>query len=124
MKFGNSIRGLALACSAIVLSAVAPAALAEKYDGLTVTFEQPLDSVQKAAIDALATVGVDVKKPEPNYLEGKRRHKVGAFVGSGGEVLSVSLKAVDATHTEAKVRTTKTFVGRAGPESMGSGRCR
>jgi hypothetical protein len=93
---------------------VAPAAFADKYDGVKITFDQPLESVQKAAIDALTTVGVDIKKQEPNYLEGKRHHKVGAFVGSGGEILSVSLTAVDADHTEAKVRTTKTMLGRAG----------
>ena len=64
--------------------------------------------------DALTTVGVDVKKQDPNYVEGKRGHKVGVFVGSGGEILSVALTAVSPDKTEAKVRTTKTFVGRMG----------
>ena len=36
------------------------------------------------------------------------------MVGSGGEVLSVALTSLEAGKTQAKVRTTKTFVGRAG----------
>jgi len=98
----------------ILLVAATPVALADKYDGMTVTFDKPLAAVQKAAVDALTVVGVDVKKQEPNYVEGKRGHKVGVFVGSGGEVLSVALTAVGPDNTEAKVRTTKTFVGRMG----------
>jgi len=98
----------------ILLVAATPVALADKYDGMTVTFDKPLAAVQKAAVDALTVVGVDVKKQEPNYVEGKRGHKVGVFVGSGGEVLSVALTAVGPDKTEAKVRTTKTFVGRMG----------
>jgi hypothetical protein len=98
----------------ILLVAATQVALADKYDGMTVTFAKPLATVQKAAVDALTVVGVDVKKQEPNYVEGKRSHKVGVFVGSGGEVLSVALSAVGPDKTEAKVRTTKTFVGHMG----------
>ena len=36
------------------------------------------------------------------------------MVGSGGEMLSVALTSIDGGKTQAKVRTTKTFVGRAG----------
>ena len=99
---------------AAMLIAAAPAALAEKYDGMTVTFDHPPETVQKAAIDALTVVGVELKKQEPLFLEGKRKNKVGLFVGSGGEVLSVALTALDGGKTQAKIRTTKTFVGRAG----------
>jgi hypothetical protein len=99
---------------AAMLIAAAPAALAEKYDGLTVTFDHPPEAVQKAAIDALTVVGVELKKQEPLLLEGKRKNKMGLFVGSGGEVLSVALTPVDGGKTQAKIRTTKTFVGRAG----------
>ncbi len=104
-------------CAAVLalltLAATAPA-FADSYDGLTVTFDKPVAEVQKAAIDALTVVGVDVKKQEPNYVEGKRGHKVGVFVGSGGEILSVALTAVSPDKTEAKVRTTKTMLGRMG----------
>jgi len=92
----------------------APLALAEKYDGLTVTFDKPIEEVQKAAVDALTVVGVTLSKQEPNLVEGKRKNKVGFMVGSGGEVLSVALTSLEAGKTQAKVRTTKTFVGRAG----------
>ena len=98
----------------ILFVAAAPAAFADKYDGMTVTFDKPIATVQKAAIDALTVVGVDVKKQDPNYVEGKRSRKVGVFVGSGGEVLSVALTAVGSDKTEAKVKTTKTFVGHMG----------
>ena len=94
--------------------AAAPAALAEKYDGVTVTFDKPIVEVQKAAVDALTTVGAPPSKQEPNFVEGKRKNKMGLMVGSGGEMLSVALTSVDAGKTQAKVRTTKTFVGRAG----------
>jgi hypothetical protein len=99
---------------AAMLIAAAPAALAEKYDGMTVTFDHPPEVVQKAAIDALTVVGVEIKKQEPLLVEGKRKNKMGLMVGSGGEVLSVSLTPLDGGKTEAKIRTTKTFVGRAG----------
>jgi hypothetical protein len=99
---------------AAMLIAAMPAAFAEKYDGLTVTFDHPPEAVQKAAIDALTVVGVELKKQEPLFLEGKRRNKMGLMVGSGGEVLSVALTPIDGGKTQAKIRTTKTFVGRAG----------
>ncbi len=105
-------------CSAVLtmllLVAAAPVALADKYDGMTVTFDKAMTEVQKAAVDALTTVGVDVRKQDPNYVEGKRGHKLGVFVGSGGEILSVALTAVSPDKTEAKVRTTKTMLGRLG----------
>ena len=107
--------GRALAAGLALLFVIgAPAALAEKYDGVTVTFDKSLVDVQKAAVDALTTVGAVPSKQEPNFVEGKRKNKVGLMVGSGGEMLSVTLTSVDGGKTQAKVRTTKTFVGRAG----------
>jgi hypothetical protein len=99
---------------ALLFVGAAPLALADKYEGVTVTFEKPLAEVQKAAVDALTTVGAAPSKQEPNFVEGKRKNKMGLMVGSGGEVLSVALTSVAASKTQAKVRTTKTFVGRAG----------
>lgn len=109
-----SRRGWVRALLPVALLVAAGGAAASGYDGLAVTFEKPLEQVQTAAVDALVVVGVEIKKQEPGFVEGKRKNKVGAFVGSGGEVLSVKLTAVDAGKTEVKVRTTKTFVGRAG----------
>jgi hypothetical protein len=102
------------ALPAIVLMFAAATASAEKYDGVVVTFDKPAEEVHKAAVDALTVVGVEIKKDEPLLVEGKRKNKMGAFVGSGGEVLSVTLTSVDAGKTQAKVRTTKTMLGRAG----------
>ena len=52
-------------------------------------YQQPIDKVQKAAVDALAVTGFDIKKREPTYVEGSRPRKVGLFVGSGGETVGV-----------------------------------
>jgi len=98
----------------VLAACLSTAAVAGGYDGVTVTFDKPVEQVQKAAVDALTVIGVNIKKQEPTLVEGKRKNKMGAFVGSGGEVLSVTLAAVDAGKTSAKIRTTKTFVGRAG----------
>jgi hypothetical protein len=107
-------RVMRAALPAIVLMFVAATASAEKYDGVVVTFDKPAEEVHKAAVDALTVVGVEIKKDEALFVEGKRKNKMGAFVGSGGEVLSVALTSVDAGKTQAKVRTTKTMLGRAG----------
>jgi len=111
----RNLWGRALAAGlALLFVVVAPAALAEKYDGVTITFDKPIEDVQKAAVDALTTVGAPPSKQEPNFVEGKRKNKMGMMVGSGGEMLSVALTSVETGKTQAKVRTTKTFVGRAG----------
>jgi hypothetical protein len=115
VEFISRRRALRAALPAIALIlAAGTVAAADKYDGMVVTFDKPVEQVHKAAVDALTVVGVDIKKDEATFVEGKRKNKVGAFVGSGGEVLSVALTAVDGGKTEAKIRTTKTFVGRAG----------
>ncbi len=110
----NWMSRVVAAALALLFVGVAPLALAEKYDGVTVTFDKPIVEVQKAAVDALTTVGAPPSKQEPNFVEGKRKNKMGLMVGSGGEVLSVALTSVDGGKTQAQVRTTKTFVGRAG----------
>jgi hypothetical protein len=114
VEFTSRRRVLRAALPAIVLLLAAGTASAEKYEGMVVTFDKPVEAVHKAAVDALTVVGVEIKKDEATLVEGKRKNKMGAFVGSGGEVLSVALTAVDGGKTEAKIRTTKTFVGRAG----------
>jgi len=109
--FGHARRATLFA---ILAAAISSTTFAGGYDGVTVAFDKPAEQVQKAAVDALTVVGVEIKKQEPLLVEGKRKNKMGAFVGSGGEILSVTLTAVDGGNTSAKIRTTKTFVGRAG----------
>ena len=111
--FSRRVLRAALPAIALMLAA-GTAASGEKYDGMKVTFDKPAADVHKAAVDALTVVGVEIKKDEANLVEGKRKNKMGAFVGSGGEVLSVALTSVDGSKTEAKIRTTKTMLGRAG----------
>jgi predicted metalloprotease with PDZ domain len=102
-----------LAAALLLVVAAAPANAA-KYEGLTATIDKPIAAVQQAANNALAVVGVELKTTEATFLEGVRKRKVGAFVGSGGEVISVTLVDKGGTQTEVTIRTKKTFVGRAG----------
>ena len=79
-------------------------------------FSMPLAKVHKASVDALVVLGCEIKKDLPNYVEGKRTRKVGAFVGSGGETLRVWLTE-SGGKTSIKVSTDKTFVGGAGQKN-------
>jgi hypothetical protein len=79
-------------------------------------FEQPIAKVQEQTVNALVTLGCEIKKQLPNYVEGKRVRKVGVFVGSGGETIRVWLAEQDGK-TSIKVTTDKTFVGGAGQKN-------
>jgi len=80
-------------------------------------FAQPIERVQKAAVDALVVTGFDVTKQEPAYVEGFRPRKVGFFVGSGGETVGVWLTKQGPNKTEVKVDTAKSFVGIVGQKT-------
>ncbi len=77
-------------------------------------FAQPIAKAQQAAVDSIVVLGFDVKKSEPGYVEGARPHKVGLFVGSGGETIGIWLEAVSAEATRVEVDTARSFVGIAG----------
>jgi hypothetical protein len=79
-------------------------------------FSQSMAKVQEASVNALVVLGCEIKKQLPNYVEGKRTRKVGAFVGSGGETLRVWLTEENGK-TSIKVSTDKTFVGGAGQKN-------
>lgn len=79
-----------------------------------VTFQQPVAAVERAAVEALSANGFTVTKQDPTYVEGTRPHKVGLFVGSGGETAGVWLTAHGADATEVRVETAKSFAGRVG----------
>jgi hypothetical protein len=85
--------------------------------GVQATLDQPISSVHKAAIDALTVIGCTIKKEEATYIEGKRERKIGAFVGSGGETVSVTLSEAGAGKVAVDIRTAKTFVGGAGQKN-------
>jgi hypothetical protein len=80
-------------------------------------FEQPMDKTQKAALDALAVFGFEIKKQEPDFIEGRRPNKWGLFVGSGGETMKVWLESPGPTQTKVKVKTEHSFMGIAGQKN-------
>ena len=84
--------------------------------GVQATFDDSIDAVKKAAADALTVVGCEIKKNDSNYIEGVRAHKMGAFVGSGGETVSVALTATDGK-ISVEIHTKKSFVGMAGQKN-------
>ena len=65
---------------------------------------------------AISTYGCDVKKEKPDYLECTRDRHVGAFVGSGGEKVTVQLSA-KGSETRVEIKTGKGFVGRLGKKN-------
>lgn len=80
-------------------------------------FQQPIEKVQKAAVDALVVTGFDVTKQEPAYVEGFRPRKVGFFVGSGGETAGVWLTEQGRDKTKVKVDTARSLVGIVGQKN-------
>lgn len=80
-------------------------------------FKQPIEKVQKAAEDALASTGFDIDKSSLNYVEGSRPRKVGLVVGSGGERVGVWLESIGPNSTQVMVSTSRSFAGYAGQKN-------
>jgi hypothetical protein len=80
------------------------------------TVAYPMAKVLEATKQALTTYGCDVKKEKPDYLECTRDRHVGAFVGSGGEKVTVQLSA-KGSETRVEIKTGKGFVGRLGKKN-------
>jgi len=80
-------------------------------------FEQPIERVQKAAVDAIVVNGFDVTKQEPTYVEGYRPRKLGLFIASGGETVGIWLDAQGANRTGVRVDTARSLVGWVGQEN-------
>ena len=80
------------------------------------TVAYPIAKVLEAAKLAFNTYGCDVKKEKPDYLECTRDRHVGAFVGSGGEKVTVQLSA-KGSETRVEIKTGKGFVGRLGKKN-------
>jgi hypothetical protein len=78
------------------------------------TFATPLQQTHDAAVAALKLNGFDIKSETETLITGERPRKIGVFVGSGGEKISVTLTSLDATSTKASSDTQRTFVGGAG----------
>ena len=86
-------------------------------DGVQATLDRPIEVAQKAAVNALTVIGCTIKKEDPTYVEGKREHKVGVFVGSGGETVSVTLTPAGDGKVSVNIRTKKSLVGMAGQKN-------
>jgi hypothetical protein len=80
------------------------------------TVAYPMAKVLDAAKQALNTYGCDVKKEKPDYLECTRDRHIGAFVGSGGEKVTVQLTA-KGSETRVEIKTGKGFAGRLGKKN-------
>jgi|KBSSwiStaDraftv2_1062776.scaffolds.fasta_scaffold47225_3 hypothetical protein len=80
------------------------------------TIAYPMAQVLAAAKQALDTYGCDVKKEKADYLECTRDRHVGAFVGSGGEKVTVQLSS-KGSETRIEIKTGKGFVGRLGKKN-------
>lgn len=86
----------------------------KKIKKLTQTLAHSQDQVHSATLEALARIGCNIKEDTGTTVEGKRPNKIGALVGSGGEILKVNLVSKGENKTEITVETKKTMVGMAG----------
>jgi hypothetical protein len=75
--------------------------------------QHPMDAMHRALKSGMETYGFEIKKERPDYIEGTRSRKIGVFVGSGGEKVTIKLSA-EKNGTRVKVETGKGFVGRLG----------
>ena len=109
---------LAVIISVFIVVAVAGcAATPSRPESPGVVFQKTSDVVQKAAIDALVVTGFDIQKSEPLYVEGFRPHKVGFFVGSGGETVGIWIEPLGSSSTRVRVDTAKSLVGIVGQKN-------
>ena len=102
---------------AAVISFFIPVAAQAEDKGVQASLEASPVAVHKAAADALAVIGCEIKKDEPTQLEGYRKHKVGVFVGSGGETVTVAITAQAEGKTNVDIRTKRTLLGAAGQKN-------
>lgn len=105
-----------LTLASALVSGCASTPVAQDATPMTV-FQQPIEQVQKAAVDALVVTGFNVTKQEPTYVEGFRPRKVGFFVGSGGETVGIWLASQGPNKTQVRVDTAKSFVGIVGQKN-------
>ena len=116
MSLAN-VRGAVALGSVLIFGMLGAEIVLAADKGVQATFDQPMNSVHKAAVDALTVIGCTIKKEEATLVEGKREHKVGVFVGSGGETVTVTLSEAAGGKVAVDIRTAKTFVGGAGQKN-------
>ena len=111
---GWSVAGSNSLMAAAQSEDTAPAEKETKKNTTVLTLTATSDKVHAAALEALAAIGCKVKSDSPTQIEGKRSNKVGLAVGSGGEKLFISIKAMEGGKTELTVTTKKTLAGIVG----------
>jgi hypothetical protein len=107
--------GLALVAALAVAGGCASSGL-EGDRASEAVFEQPIEQVQRAAVDALLGAGFDVAMQSPTYVEGYRPRRMGRFVG-GGETVSVWLSPQSRAKTGVRVDAARSMVGLSGQSS-------
>jgi len=115
--FKSLFRTTIAAVAALVLANFAAGTASAEDKGVQATLKYSVETVQKAAADALTVIGCEIKKNDAGYVEGYRSHKIGVFVGSGGETVSVKVTAGSDGATNVDIRTKKSFVGMAGQKN-------
>jgi hypothetical protein len=80
------------------------------------TVAYPMAKVLDAAKQAVLVYGCDVKKEKPDSFECTRDRHIGAFVGSGGEKVTVQLSQ-QGSETRVRIKTGKGFAGRLGKKN-------
>lgn len=80
-------------------------------------FQQPVEKIWKAAVDALVVLCFGIKKQEDFFVEGFRPRKVGFFVGRGEETVGIWLESLAQDRTRVLVKTAKSLVGIAGQKN-------
>src|SRR5258708_19803262 len=87
-----------------LLALTACASTPEAGTARRAAFDKPATVVQDAATHALSQTGFEIEKSEPGYLQGFRPHKLGFFVGSGGETIAVCIESDAATRTNVNLK--------------------
>jgi hypothetical protein len=100
-----------------VIGCFMPMSAQAEDKGVQATLDATPEAIHKAVADALTVVGCEIKKDEPTHLEGYRTRKIGAFVGSGGETLTVEIATQGDGKTNVDIRTKRTFMGGAGQKN-------
>ena len=70
-------------------------------------FHETMEDTQAAAVEALTSLGFEVKKNEATYVEGYRPIKVDLSTRSGGETIGIWLKPAGQDKVDVKVTTAK-----------------
>lgn len=97
-------------------SATTTASASEVNDS-EIVLAASLADVKAAALSAMAESGFNIKEESDTMIRGNRPRKMGAFVGSGGEKMTITFRVISESSTAITVVNKKTFVGIAGQKN-------